>query len=326
MNNIDSGILNYLKDFNPEKLDSLITSPYQIKDSIFLADDHQLKDEAIIIIDSLGSYNNRMHNDDREEDLISISEDSPLYSWRCGVLAIKEFYEENSIKVTEYLNEIRIKSPVKKLSVFLNKVTPTSLFDEDKNLNSSIDALKEVINHKMFDLYPNCVKLLLDDLKIEEYLKENIILTIIEESTENIPLEIIHKSISSFSSITESTRLMALGTLFKYPTKSIQYLFSYFTLNNYKTTEDINLKALITIILDIVKLLIKDGYKFTNSSEKENFRTDCELFIDQLRQYYQLNFKKSENPLTNLKRALDIKFNNKSQSNYQNEVLQGKLF
>lgn len=326
MNNIDTGILNYLKDFKPEKLDTLITSPYLIKDSIFLADGHQLKEEAIIIIDSLGSYNNRMHNDDREEDLISISEDSPLFSWRCGVLAIKEFYEENHIKVTEYLNDIRIESPVKKLSVFLNKSKPTSLIDEDKNLTHSIDALKEVISHKMLDIYPNCIKLILDDLKIEQNIKENIILTIIEESTENIPLEIIHKSIGNFSSIAESTRLMALGTLFKYPIKSIQYLFSYFTLNNYKTTEDINLNALITIILDIVKLLIKDGYKFNDSTEKENFRIDCELFINELRQYYQLDFKKSENPLTNLKRALDIKFNNKSQINNQNEVLQGKLF
>lgn len=327
MNKLDNTILKYLEDFDPVPLDLLLTSPNLILESIFLADNHKLKDEANIILDSLNSYNNCINNHEREEELLSIIESSPLYSWRCGTLAIKEFYRENHLKVTEYLNEVREGSPVLKLSTFLVKGKLTALFDQDLDLNISVDALKDVIENGMVDLYTNCVKLLLDDLNIiNDQIKENIILTIIEESSDHIPLEVIHQSIINAIPITESTRLMALGTMFKYPTNAIQYLFSYFTLKKFTTDDDINLQALIKVISDLVKALIKEKYQFKNTQELEEFKQDSRLFIQQLREYFPIDYKSSNNPLTELRRALDIKQETIRSENKKLNTLQGNLF
>ncbi len=327
MKPIDHAILNYLDDDNPVNLDSFILNPSLIVESIILPEDHILKDEAIIILDSLNSYNKGISNKERVHDLLEIPEYSPLYSWRCGVLAIKEFYSQNQKLVTDYLNEIRENSPVKNLNKFILKDKETALFFQDKNLNSSVDALHEVITNSLLDMYPTTVKLLLDDLKgVDDEELQNTILTIIEESIDNVPLEMIHKSIFNVIPVSESTRLMALGTMYKFPIKSLGYLFSYANLAEFDDRDDENFKALLSIIKEIVKALIKEKYLFTNIDEKRHFIKDSNIFIHTLREFYVLDFKESPNPLTNLRRALDIKLSDSITTQNVEKNLQGELF
>lgn len=327
MKSIEHAILNYLDDDNPISLDSFITSPTLITSSAILPETHILMDEAITILDSLNSYNKGISNEEREDDLLEIPEYSPLYSWRCGVLAIKEFYNMNHNLVTDYLNGIRDNSPVKNLNklILINK--ETALFFQDKNLNSSVDALHEVITNSLLDLYPTTVKLLLNDLKgVDNEELQNTILTIIEESVDTIPLEMIHKSIFNIISVSESTRLMALGTMYKFPIKSLGYLFSYANLAEFDDPDDENFKALLSIIKEIVKALIKEKYLFANISDKIDFIKDSNIFIHTLREFYIIDFKKSPNPLTNLKRALDIKLENSKTIQTVDINLQAELF
>lgn len=327
MNKIDKAILKYQDDFKPEFLDPFITSPTLIIDSIYISECDILRDEAMIIMDSLNSYNNSVSNWEREEDLLIIPDNSPLYSWRCGVLAINEFYKQNNLKVIDYLNEIRNSSPVKKLVNFITKDKPGSLLNNNNNLNHSIDALKEVIYNSMSDLYIDCINLLFNDLKsLNNNRKENIILTIIEESVDTIPLNTVHKSIINIISVPESTRLMALGTMLKYPATALQYFFSYFTIKNFDSPDNMNLRVLLTIISDIVKALIKEKFKFTTIEEQNSFKQNSELFINQLKNYYSLDYKESLNPLTSLKRALNIRsIKTETKHNIKKEI-QGELF
>lgn len=327
MNTIDHALLAYLKNNDPELLDSRIYNPSLIIDSTVLPKDHTLIDEAITILDSLNSYNKGLINSERESYLLEIPESSPLYSWRCGVLAIKEFYNQNQILVTNYLNDMRDNSPVKKLTNYILEDKETALFAQDKNLNSSVDALKEVITNSLIDMYPKTVKMLLEDLKgstDKEF--QNSILTIIEESIDNIPLEIIHKSIIHAIPVSESTRLMALGTMYTFPIKSLGYLFSYANLAEFNDCNDENFLALLGIIKEIVTALIKEKYIFTNRDEKKHFIQDSNLFIHTLKEFYTLDFKESHNPLTNLRRALDIKPERENTPKVEKKNLQGELF
>lgn len=327
MKSIDQAILKYLNENNANELDTFIISPSQILDSMLLPKGHKIIYESIIILDSLNSFNNGLSNEEMDLELLEIDDSSPLYSWRCGVLAIKEFYNGNQLKVIDYLNEVRNNSPVKKLNSYILKSKETALFIHDENLNSSVDALKEVIENSLTDLYPTTVRLLLDDLKDNnnENLK-NSILTIIEESIDFIPLDIIHNSIIHHISVTESTRLMALGTMYKQPIKSLEYLFSYIHLAEFKDTESENLIALISIIQEVVKVLIKEKYEFESNEEKKVFIKNSNLFIQLLDSFFKMDYLKSSNPLTNLKRALNINIDNALNVNIGLKNIQKELF
>jgi len=327
LNILDTTLLKYFEDKDPKPLEALIYSPSQIIESMVIPSNHVLLDEAILILDVLNSYNNGITGDDKEAELLDIPECSPLYSFRCGVLAIKEFYNNNQTLVTEYLNEVAESSPVKNLNKYLIKGRDTALFVQDKNLVTSVDALKEVIENSLIDMYPKTVKLLLDDIEnVKEDELLNTILTIVEESVDNIPLEVIHKSIIPFIPISESTRLMALGTMYKFPVKSLGYLFSYANLAEFDDSDDENFKALLLIIKDIVKALIKEKYIFTNREEKRQFTKESNIFIHILRDFHTLEFKESSNPLTNLKRALDFKIVANNSNTNIDKIVQGELF
>lgn len=308
MNEFEKALIEYLDHEDPAILDRYITSPTLLLDTNLISEDNILKDEATLILDCLNSYNKGIDVRELDEELLEIDDNSPLYSWRSGVLAIREFYREDHSKVAEYLNTIRDNSPVKKLNNFLLKESKTALFSENRNLNSSVDALKEVIDNSLTELYPECVKMLIRDLSgVSEYNRDDIILTIIEESLGHIPLETIHTTLLSELPPSNATRLMALGTIFKHPLKGLCYLFSYFSLEEYKDPKDSNLLALLTIISDLTKTLISDKYRYKDGEERESFIKDSRLFIDRVNSIIPLDFKESENPLTNLRRALDLK-------------------
>lgn len=327
MNKFETALIEYLEHRDPATLDYEITSPTQILETTLLHDDDLLKDEATIILDCLNSYNKGLEAMDLEHELVDIDESSPLYSWRCGVLAIREFYRENHSKVTGYLNEIREFSPVKKLNNFLLKDSKTALFSDNYQLNASVDALKEVIDNSLTELFPDCVKMLIRDLTgVSDYNRDDIVLTIIEESLDFIPLEVIHTTLMSELEPVVATRLMALGTIFKHPLKGLCYLFSYFTLEGYNDPEDNNLLALLTIISDLTKTLIQEKYKFKNPMEKDSFTADSKLFIDRVKSIISLDYKESNNPLTNLRRALDLKKSRVLKPGVTTTSLQSELF
>ncbi len=326
MTNFDKAILDYLLNNQPEILDSFITSPLTILESTIIPDNHKLLDEAIIIIDSLNSYNKGLLNDENEVELLEIKTDSPLYSWRCGTLAIKEYYQNNQSLVTEYLNEVRKESPVKHLNKYILRDSQLYMFTKNQDLESSSTALKEVIENSLLDMYPSTVNLLLQDCPKDDPTKfENIILTIIEESVDNIPLEIIHKSFINFIPVCESTRLMALGTIYKLPINSLEYLFSFVTQKNYTDPDDLNLKAVLSVISDIVKSIINEGYSFDNREIKAEFTKNCQLFINIIQKIFDNHFIPSNNPLTNLKRAIEIE-DKKVSTTITQTTLQRELF
>lgn len=327
MRDLEIALQKYFNDYNPVPLDMLLLSPNTLLDSEILPDNHELISEAITILDSLNSYNQGISNDDLESELLAINEESPFYSWRCGALAIKEFYNENKLLMTEYLNDIRENSPVKELIKYMYR-GESPLYSFNNELNSSIDSLKDVISNTLSDMYKDTVKLIFSDLNnLDKETLSNIALTIIEESVDTIPLDIIQSSLIAYVGLTESIRLMALGTAFNYPIKSIQYWFCYITELNFETIEDPILKCLIKIILDMIKALIKEGYKFTDKDEKTNFIEAQDLFLNDLGKLQEIPLKSSTNPLTNLKKALSFDTLVKKEDKTNTfQDLQGELF
>ncbi|MGL1892632.1 MAG: hypothetical protein OCD02_13465 [Spirochaetaceae bacterium] len=327
MNNFNLAIITYLEDKDPITLDSFISSPSQVLESQYISKDHFVYSEAIIILDSLNAYNKGLSNSDNEERLLEINDQSPFYSWRCATLAIKEFYNGNQFLVKEYLNDIRVESPVLKIRDFILLGRNHSLIIPDKHLNSSVDALREVIDNSLIDMYEVTVKLLLDDLKgLNTTDLHNILITIIEESLDIIPLTMIHKSLIKSVEMMETLRLMALGTIFKHPIISLQYLFSYISINNFSSNQDPKLTALLIIISDISKALKIEKYKFVSTKSKKQFSTNSTLFIQGLSELFILDFKESKDPLTNLIRAMKIPSPKVENIEYSNDIFQGELF
>lgn len=327
MRDLEIALQNYFKDGNPNELDMLLTSPNTLLDSQILPESHLLTREAITVLDSLNSYNQGLYNSELENTLLEIDENSPLYSWRCGVLAVKEFYNENRSLMIEHLNEIRENSPVKKIVPYMiNK--SSELYCENRDLNSSIDSLKDVISNSLIDMYSKTVKLLFTDLNMSNKdALANIALTIIEESITNIPLDIIQSSITPFLGLKETIRLMALGSAFEQPIKSIEYWFCYITESNFKTINDPDLITLFNIILSMVKNLIKEGYKFQNSASKSEFQHSLDLFLRQINKLTPINPGTSKNPLTKLKRALTLDSNKEVNTEViKNDPIQRELF
>lgn len=330
MRDFEVALQKYLKTSNPELLDRLITNPDILLEPGMLASDHDLVIEATIILDSLNSYNQGIQNIDLESELINIPKTSPLFSWRCAVLAIKEFYLENEKMITEYVNDIRDESPLKNLQKTIFKREGSPLYEDDKNLFSSVDALNEVVTNSLQDMYSNTVDLLFRDIgTIDRENLENIALTIIEESLNNIPWDTIQSSLANYTGLKESIRLMALGTLFSFPEKSLEYWFSYVINMDFEDINDPKLKALLSIVTDITKALIKEKFKFRTAEEKKEFTFNSITFLKYINRLHKIELDSSKNPLTNLKKALSFKIpeiNDKILRNTDNKNLQLELF
>lgn len=329
MRELEIALQDYFKTGNPDKVESLLTSPNILLDSGILPDHSEIILEAVTVLDSLNLFNNGLNEPELIKELESIEPTSPLYSWRSFTLAINELYSGNSLLMTKYLNEVRKHSPIQSIIKHMYKSDTSPLYSENSALNSSIDALKEVINNSLLDLYKESVKLVFLDLeKLTSDDLETIVLTIIEESIEKIPLDLIQSSIVPFISLEESIRLMALGTVFLYPIKSIQYWFCYIIKMNFTTIRDSKLDSLFQIILNITKALIKEKYKFRDKNEKREFIESASLFYNELIKLYPIKWESSSNPLTNLKRALtfNLEVKNSSKETPIPKSIQGDLF
>ncbi|MBN2618887.1 MAG: hypothetical protein JXR64_11310 [Spirochaetales bacterium] len=326
MNTFDTAIIKFLENRDPIFLDSFIYSPTQLIECKLISEDDILKEEAIYILDSLNSFNNGIFNSDNEYNLETINEDSPLYSWKYGILAINEFYNERYFKATEYLNEIRDNSPLRKLSKYLYYKSESALFTQDSNLNSSVDALKDVINNKMEDLYFSSVKILFKDLNVKSIKdKHDIALTVIEESLDFISIDIIYETFAVILTKREASRLMALGTILRNPANGLKYFLEYFIYEDFTDSNDLKLIALTSIISEITNQLIKDNFKFITTLEKNNFKRVSNKFLDKLDAFSREKIQRNQDPLKTIKKALILR--KKSEKLFlDTNIKQGELF
>lgn len=281
---------------NPEKL---LTPGLLPRDSILI-------EETEIILDSLTAYNNGVDNSFREVELEEISPESPLYSWKNLTLAIKMFYLGNRKEMIHYLNEIDPVSPTYSLSKQLLNPLESSLYIPNKELESDIDTLQDALEARDHELYEKSLKLVKESISgFKKKEVENIILTIIEDSIEIIPINIIERSISGIVDTYTKFRLLAIGTLFTNPIVSIKYWVNSITDSGIAFDRE-TFDSSLGIIRDIVSTLIKDKYKIT-PEDKEILEPFLKILYLELNRLYPRDIKLSKSILTTLKRYLDIK-------------------
>lgn len=327
MRNIEIALNKYFKYNNGDELIRELTTPNILLEEGLLPRDSELLLEAEIIIDSLNAYNNNIDNMDREDQLYSIPIDSPLYSWRSLVLAIKEFYNSNYQQMVYYINEINPLAPLKPIYQGLLNKNNIDLYSSNMNLESDIDSFKDIINNNLTDLYSQTLTLLLSSLELSNTHEfNNSLLTIIEDSISQIPLEIIESTLLKNVDYFTVNRLLAISLVFEYPIQSIKYWIKLIECRNYSNFYNIEFQAILSIIRDITKSLVAEKYKISKEDE-----TELAPFFKKL--YFTLDvliprdIKISKNPLTTLKRYLNIKLETKEKTSQdKNNAVQKELF
>lgn len=326
MEKIDIALNNYFTSGDQNLLIHELDNPEKLLTPGLLPKDSPLLHEAETIIDSLNAYNNQIDNSIREDDLESISPDSPLYSWRSLVLGIKMFYLNDRNRMISYLNEIHKKSPLKNISKALLNPNNRDLYIHDLTLGSDVDTIKDAIELKDIDLYKKGIALLRESIKnlsIKD--RENIILTIIEESQDSFNHITIFKATKGLVDIYTRYRVMALGYIFTNPVVSIAYWVQSIVSSEIEFNRDL-FNTTIDIIRDIVLNLISEKYKI-KGSEKSLLAPYLDKLYIQLDRLYPRDIKTSSNILTNLKRYLDVKEKRKSiKTKPKQQPLQMELF
>lgn len=325
MEKIDIALNKHLKGEESKTLIRELDNPEKLLVPGRLPRDSQLLYEVELILDSLTAYNNGIDNSDREPDLMEISPESPLYSWKNLTIAIKMFYSGSKDEMIYYLNEIDPISPTCNISKLLLNPMDCSLYLPDRRLESDIDTLIDALEVKDEELYEKSLSLIKESItgfKPKE--RENIVLTIIEDSIDIISPEIIQRSITGIVDTYTKYRLMAIAYLFSSPILSIKYWIESIT--NSRTTFNREVfDTTLGILRDITLSLIKDKYKITKNEKYllEPFLSTLYLKLDKL---YPREIKLSNNILTNLKRYLDIKEKKVTNKKNTKQPIQMELF
>lgn len=326
MEKIDIALNNYFKRGDQTLLINELDNPEKLLTPGLLPKDSPLLQEAETIIDSLNAYNNQIDNSVREPELESISPDSPLYSWKSLVMGIKMFYTNDRGRMINYLNEIDKRSPLKSVSKALLNQKNRDLYIHDRTLGSDIDTIKDAIELEDIDLYKKGIALLRESIKsfpVKD--KENVVLTIIEESQGSFNHITIFKAIKGLVDTYTRYRLMALGYIFTDPVISMTYWIQSIVSSEIEYNREL-FNTTIDIIRDMVLNLISEKYKL-NGSEKSQLTPYLDKLYSQLDRLYPREIKSSSNILTNLKRYLDIKKKRKSvKINPKQTPLQMELF
>ncbi len=127
------------------------------------------------------------------------------------------------------------------------------------------------------------------------------IVKIIEFSQGKIPLDTIQQTLVKSMSISEASRLMALGTMNFNPIKSLEYLFSYALFEEFETyINNKTFETLISVMLEITEILIDNNFEFKTVAEMDKFRNASDLFIDNLVDKSVFKPVIQENPLQKL--------------------------
>lgn len=327
MRKIETALNKYFKYNKREELIKQLTSPNLLLEDGLLPRNSNLVLEAEVIIDSLNAYNNKIDNLDREEQLYSIPIDSPLYSWRSLVLAIKEFYNSNYQQMVFYINEIDPIAPLKPIYQGLLDKNNKDLYSSNTNLESDIDSFKDVLNNGLADLYQQTLNLLLSTIKTTNTFDlNNSLLTIIEDSLETIPVETIEATLLKQVDYFTVNRLLALSLIFDYPILSIKYWIKLINFRNYSDFENIEFQAILSIIRDITKSLVSEKFKLSKAESLELAPYLKKLYTT-LDSLIPREIKISKNSLTTLKRYLNFKVIVKEKNNQNKDnIIQMELF
>lgn len=328
MREIDTALTKYYNTGNGGELTKIISNPSILLEDGLLPRDSELLTEAEIILDSLNAYNNGIDNSERDFALESIEPNSPLYSWRSLVLAIREFYNSNFHEMTKHINEIHPESPLKPIYKGLLNKSNREIYLSNSELDADIDTLKDVLENNLIDLYPETVGLIVTNIKgFNSSDFTNTLLTIIDQSIGIVPESVIINTISKYTDKKNFFKIMANAYIFGFPVKSIVYWVRYTMCSKFKSINDNSLLGVLSIIRDINKSLINDKYRLTNQ-EKVEIHPELDSLYSLLDELNPREIKVSPNPLTTLKRYLNFKISNGLKPTIVNNKngLQGELF
>jgi len=299
------------------ELKKLIASPYLYRDDTKFKLPEGIAEESIIVSDALESVTNGMYNPEVLNRLQEITEDSPFYPWKNGVLSILSFYQSDRDNMLQLLEQIPAESPPAKLKpilLHLSRVDTTTpppsnahglieAVREDRAfLQSAVEQLTEYLEDQLKEAFNETAMLLVQDLlsSYPQAARRLALWSMQTAAEQEYDLSFILGHFKKLFGEVEGLRLTAISLQPVEPDISILFWLRY-AIGNLASglVTQTELAAILSLIADIIQDFQRDD-TYLQLYENREYSRGLTSLVKKLYDEVQIHLRDVEAPLDKL--------------------------